>query len=117
MTCARLPLCFRVDPDSPLDTLETVLAIARRIGLHLAWLQLRGDQAWLELHAADHDPLALFSARLHNVIGVHDIALNVCMLPNRQKYRTLPASPQTHHEKRPCRCDPPCAPAPPPSPS
>jgi hypothetical protein len=82
MTSARLPLSFSIDPDSTLDTLEMVLAIARRIGLHLAQLQLRGSQAYLELHAADDDPLALFCARLHNVIGVYDIDLDVCMLPN-----------------------------------
>jgi hypothetical protein len=82
MTSARLPLTFCIDPDSTLDTLEMVLAIARRIGLHLAHLQLRGNQAFLELHAAEHDPLALFCARLHNVIGVHDIDLPVHMLPN-----------------------------------
>lgn len=81
MTSASLPLSFCIDPERTLDTLEMVLAIARRIGLHLTQLQLQGNRAFLELEAADDDPLALFCARLHNVVGVHDIDLRVCMLP------------------------------------
>jgi hypothetical protein len=98
MTSARLPLRFSIDQDSTLDTLEMVLAIARRIGLRLAHLELRGaGQVCLELRAGEADALALFCARLHNVIGVHD----VCMLPIEQKYRTLRASPDAQPEKRP----------------
>ncbi|MES2019321.1 MAG: hypothetical protein V4484_22750 [Pseudomonadota bacterium] len=81
MTSARLPLHFSLDPDSQLDTLEMVLAIARRIGLRLAHLQLRDERVFVELHAGEPDALDLFCARLHNVIGVHDIVVNVCMLP------------------------------------
>jgi acetolactate synthase regulatory subunit len=77
MTSARLPLSFSVDPDSTFDTLEMVLAIARRIGLHLAGLTVDAGHVHIDLHAADADPLALFHARLNNVIGVYD----VCMLP------------------------------------
>ena len=102
MTCARLPLSFSIDPTSTFDTLEMVLAIARRIGLRLHYLRVRGEQVVLEMGAADDDPLALFAARLHNVIGVHDIALNVCMLPISEKCRTLHAPTIHHTEKRPC---------------
>ena len=99
MTSARLPLSFSIDPDSTLDTLEMVLAIARRIGLHLAHLELRGaGRVCIELRAFDPDALALFCARLHNVIGVHQ----VCMLPIEQKYRTLRRSSTAQPEKRPC---------------
>jgi acetolactate synthase regulatory subunit len=73
-----LPLSFSVEPDSTLDTLEMVLAVARRIGLRLAQLELRpANQVFIDLHAADDDALALFCARLHNVIGVHDVHMHV----------------------------------------
>lgn len=99
MTCAHLSLSFSIDPDSTFDTLEMVLAIARRIGLHLAYLELRaGERVFIALHAGDHDPLALFCARLHNVIGVHE----VCMLPIEQKYRTLRGSPCPQPKTRTC---------------
>ena len=99
MTYTHLSLRFSIDPDSSFDTLETVLAIARRIGLQLVHLELRaGARACVELRAADADPLALFCARLHNVIGVDEI----CMLPIEQKYRTLRRSPSSQLEKRTC---------------
>ena len=102
MTSARLPLSFSIDPDSTFDTLEMVLAIARRIGLRLCHLRVRADRVFLELSASEDDALALFSARLHNVIGVHDIALNVCMLPFREKCRTLHAPTYLSPENRQC---------------
>jgi len=71
----RLPLTFSLDPDSLLDTLEAVLAIARRGNLRLARLQMNEGAVALELAAHDRDLLDLFGARLHNVIGVHDIAM------------------------------------------
>jgi hypothetical protein len=71
----RLPLTFSLDPDSLLDTLEAVLAIARRGNLRLARLQMEGGAVALELDAHDPDLLDLFGARLHNVIGVHEIAM------------------------------------------
>lgn len=74
MTLHRLPLSFTIDPDSPFDTLEMVLAVARRIGLRLFHLRVRDERVYLELGAGDDDALALFSARLENVIGVHDIS-------------------------------------------
>jgi hypothetical protein len=99
MTCVHLSLSFSIDPDSTFDTLEMVLAIARRIGLQLAKLELRaGARVFIALRADDADPLALFCARLHNVIGVHE----VCMLPIEQKDRTLRRSPYSQPEKRTC---------------
>lgn len=99
MTSARLSLSFSIDPDSTFDALEMVLAIARRIGLHLAHLELRGSaKVVIDLRAAGPDPLALFHARLNNVIGVYD----VCMLPIEQKCRTLQRSPDLHSEKTLC---------------
>ncbi|MES2318812.1 MAG: hypothetical protein V4631_15130 [Pseudomonadota bacterium] len=106
-----------MEKDSPLDTLEMVLAIARRIDLRLARMQLRGTRVCMELEAGDADALTLFCTRLHNVIGVYDIALNVCMLPIQQKYWTLRRSPDLQPEKRPRLCNPPNSPSPPPSPS
>jgi hypothetical protein len=76
MNYSHLPLTFCLDQDSALDTLEAVLAIARRGGLRLAKLNLEDHQVAVELRADDADLLALFSARLHNVIGVHDISLS-----------------------------------------
>lgn len=107
MTPSHLPLNFSIDPDHVFDTLETVLAIARRIGLRMAHLQLRGETVFIDLHAGDADALTLFRARLHNVIGVHDIVVNVCMLPIGQKYRTLRSSHNlVQVQEKPCRPNP-----------
>lgn len=76
MDYSHLPLTFSLDQDSALDTLEAVLAIARRGGLRLAKLNLEGHKVAVELRADDADLLTLFSARLHNVIGVHNISLS-----------------------------------------
>ncbi len=73
-TC--LPLTFSLDADHALDTLEAILAIARRGNLRLARLHVQHSTVALELGADDADLLALFSARLHNVIGVHDITVS-----------------------------------------
>jgi hypothetical protein len=69
-------LTFTLEPASLIDTLEAVLAIARRGGLRLAALTLQRQQVALELEADDSDLIDLFNARLHNVIGVHDIAVS-----------------------------------------
>lgn len=73
----QLALTFTIDRQATLDTMEAVLAIARRGGLQLAALQLRtrahDDSAYLELLAPDPDLLDLFLARLGNLIGVSDI--------------------------------------------
>ena len=77
MTSALLPLTFCVDKDTALDTLEAVLAIARRGGLSLAALQVQGAPACnlvsIELVARDGDLLDLFGARLRNLVNVYDI--------------------------------------------
>lgn len=69
-------LTFTLESASQLDTLEAVLAIARRGGLRLAALNLQRQEVALELEADDGDLIELFNARLHNVIGVHDIAVS-----------------------------------------
>ena len=69
-------LTFTLEPASVLDTLEAVLAMARRGGLRLAALHLQRQEVALELEADDGDLIELFNARLHNVIGVHDIAVS-----------------------------------------
>jgi hypothetical protein len=78
MNESLLPVNFSVDKDRTLDTMEAVLAIARRGGLRLGAMQLRSldqdDRVYLELHAPDPDMLDLFMARLHNQIGVAILA-------------------------------------------
>ncbi|MDQ1833626.1 hypothetical protein [Massilia scottii] len=77
MNDSHLPLSFSVPKTATLDTLEAVLAIARRGGLQLAALELDSrtsdDTIFLNLRAPDPDLLDLFMARLHNVIGIADI--------------------------------------------
>ncbi|NHZ81512.1 hypothetical protein F2P44_19845 [Massilia sp. CCM 8695] len=77
MNDSHLPLSFSVSKTATLDTLEAVLAIARRGGLQLAALALDSragdDTVFLNLRAPDADLLDLFMARLNNVIGITDI--------------------------------------------
>lgn len=77
MNDAHLPLAFSVDKSTSLDTLEAVLAIARRGGVRLASLHLQAhdtaDLVTMELVAGERDLLDLFDARLRNLIGVHGI--------------------------------------------
>ena len=77
MNDSHLPLRFSVPKTATLDTLEAVLAIARRGGLQLAALELDNraadDTIFLNLRAPDADLLDLFMARLYNVIGISDI--------------------------------------------
>ena len=84
MTCAHLPLTFSVDNDTTFDTLEAVLAIARRGGLRLSRLHVQAaapaDLVSMDLLADDPDLLALFAARLNNVIGVADVDTRPCTL-------------------------------------
>lgn len=74
-------LTFLLEPDSSLHTLEAILATARRGGLQLGALRLhregRDNAVYLRLCAADASLLELFSLRLDNIIGVHEI----CRLP------------------------------------
>jgi hypothetical protein len=116
MTTARLSLGFSIEPDCTFDTIEMVLATARRTGTRLARLDVRAYEVLLQLDAGDEDLLMLFRARLHNVIGVHSIAERVCMLPKMKKYRTLHPLSLTGHETPPCRCRPACSPPVPPLP-
>lgn len=87
MNSCHLPVRFSIDKARTLDTMEAVLAIARRGGLTLSRLQLHSragdDLALLELRASDPELLNLFVLRLSNVIGVADIDAAepaVCML-------------------------------------
>jgi acetolactate synthase regulatory subunit len=77
MNSPHLALTFHVAKDCTLDTLEGVLAIARRGGLNLAGLQLRScdgnDAISLDLFHEEADRLDLFFARLNNVWGVHSV--------------------------------------------
>jgi hypothetical protein len=66
----NLPLHFSIESPHTLDVLEAVLAIARRGGLQLGQLELRGQHVYLDLQAGEQDLLDLFLTRLHNVIGV-----------------------------------------------
>jgi acetolactate synthase regulatory subunit len=78
MNDPHLPLRFSVPKRATLDTLEAVLAIARRGGLQLAALELDSsgadaDTVFLQLRALESDLLDLFMTRLHNVIEIIDI--------------------------------------------
>ncbi len=70
-------LTFCTDKDTTIDTLEAVLATARRGGLQLARLQMHArdahDQVVLELIARDSDLLDLFVHRVRNLFGVYGI--------------------------------------------
>jgi acetolactate synthase regulatory subunit len=70
-------LTFCTDKDTTIDSLEAVLAIARRGGLQLSRLQLQArdahDQVSIELVADDGDLLELFVHRLRNRFGVFGI--------------------------------------------
>ncbi len=99
MTSAYLPLTFCLDPDSAIDTLEAVLAIARRGGLQLSSLNLHArqtdQQVSLELLGADADMLDLFERRLGNLFGVFNIERHA--IPARRQASSVSTSftPQT----------------------
>lgn len=100
MTCAHLPLSFSVEHGTTFDTLEAILAIARRGGLRLARLHVQASTAAdcvsIDLLADDPDLLALFEARLHNVIGVEDIVRTPCASHVSLSDRLTPALERTH---------------------
>ncbi len=77
MTSAHLPLAFCLDPDYAIDTLEAVLATARRGGLQLTSLNVHcrqtEQQVYLELRGDDANMLELFERRLGNLFGVFNI--------------------------------------------
>lgn len=99
MTSAHLPLTFSVDNGTTFDTLEAVLAIARRGGLRLSRLQVQAgtpaDRVRLDLLADDPDSLALFEARLGNLIGVADIERAPCTVHISLSDRLTPAFEQS----------------------
>ena len=76
----HLPLSFSVAAPDTLDTLEAVLAIARRGGLRLAAMRLSpqagSDEVFMDLQAAEADLLALFLARLRNHACVAGIVVH-----------------------------------------
>lgn len=73
-------LTFIVDKPHTLDVLEAALAIARRGGVELSGLQLQSrdhdNAVHLSVQSGEPDLLALFLARLHNVIGIAAIDVN-----------------------------------------
>lgn len=77
MTSAQRPLTFCLDKEAAIDTLEAVLAIARRGGLRLSRLHLTAretdDLVCIELLASEHDLLDLFEHRLRNLVNVFNI--------------------------------------------
>jgi hypothetical protein len=77
MNSAALTLTFHISRDEPAATLEAVLAIARRGGVHLSAMRfadlVHDRHAILTLASDEPDRLDLFLARLHNLIGVSDI--------------------------------------------
>jgi hypothetical protein len=81
MTSSHRTFTFFIDRDSPIDTLEAVLAIARRGQLHLSGLHVLAHPTVhlvvLGLTAPDSELLDLFEARLGNQIGVADIRIMV----------------------------------------
>ncbi len=77
MTTSRLPFTFSVDKATPFDTLEAVLASARRGGLTLVNMRAHATdgavRVSIELLAQERDLLDLFAARLGNLVDVFDI--------------------------------------------
>ena len=80
MDTAHLPLSFSLSSNDTLDTLEAVLAIARRGNVRLGALNVtahaHGDEVFLELQAGEADLLALFLARLRNLYCVDNIVVH-----------------------------------------
>ena len=82
MKNALLPLSFSVASRDTLDTLEAVLAIARRGGLRLAALKVHArsdacDEVDLILAAVEADLLDLFLARVRNLFCVEELRVTV----------------------------------------
>ncbi len=82
MKNALLPLTFSVASADTLDTLEAVLAIARRGGVRLNAMKVHAcsharDEVDLVLSALDADLLALFLARVRNLFCVEELRVTV----------------------------------------
>lgn len=77
MTTSRLPFTFSVDEATPFDTLEAVLATARRGGLTLVNIRAHATagavRVSIELLAQERDLLDLFAVRLRNLVDVFDM--------------------------------------------
>ena len=80
-------LTFLLEPASTLDTLEAILATARRGGLQLDALRVQPEGADNAVHmrvrGPDADMLDLFTLRLHNLMDVHAIerqSADICMI-------------------------------------
>ena len=81
MNDAKLSLNFQFPTADTFDTLEAVLAIARRGGLHLRAMRVSAPSvhrmsAFLQLEAHEGDLLDLFIARLQNLFCVEDVQVH-----------------------------------------
>lgn len=67
-------LRFSIEAEAALSTLESALAIVRRIGITLDGLRISpcadGMDVWMRLQAGEEDMLTLCRMRLHNAVGV-----------------------------------------------
>ncbi|MGV7206228.1 hypothetical protein ACLB1G_00065 [Oxalobacteraceae bacterium A2-2] len=89
-------LRFCIEPDDSIGTLETVLAIVRRLEIDLRALRTTnlpyGMEVQMRLQAPDEDRLTLCRMRLHNAVGVGQI---------REMPALAPPQPQQRQEQRP----------------
>lgn len=67
-------LRFRLEADDAIATLESALAIVRRLGIELASLRTgagaQGIEVQMRLHAGEEEALLLCRMRLNNVVGI-----------------------------------------------
>ena len=63
-------LTFAIDPQAAFDTLEAVLATARRGGLDLSSLYIEAATAEMTVRTTEPDRFALFRARVDNLAGI-----------------------------------------------
>lgn len=65
---------FCIEPEAAIGTLETVLAIVRRLGLELRSIRCtgsaRGMDVQIRIAAEEEEALTLCRMRLHNVVGI-----------------------------------------------
>ena len=68
---------FFIEPEASLATLESVLAIIRRLGIDMQGLRTtatgQGFDVQLRLASLEEDALTLCRMRLHNVVGILSI--------------------------------------------
>jgi hypothetical protein len=86
-------LRFCIEPGDTIGTLETVLAIVRRLEIDLRSLRTThlpyGMEVQMRLQAPDEDRLTLCRMRLHNAVGVGQI-----------REMPPPAPPQPQHRQQ-----------------